>query len=401
MSDGDDLPAPSSADAAPTAAAAASADPVDLDAPVPAGDAQAIKAGEAPPSRTFWASLNHPFAVGFSLTLGGLVALLLGLAFSNLSTVIIYVVFALFAALGLDPIVRMLERHKVSRPWGIVTVYAGFAVILVGVLWLIIPTVVRQIAQFVKDIPSLITSFQSSEFYHWLQNNFGDQVGDLLGQIRKFLSDPANIAAIGGGVVQVGLTIGTTISGLIIILVLSLYFLASLPVMKESFTRLAPARNRSRISSLTEQITDSIGGYLGGMVILAFCNSVITFFLYLFLGLPFPLLLAVTAFCLTLIPLVGSVLFWIVGSVIALFSSPFSALIFAIIYLVYMQLEAYVLTPRVMNRTISVPGALVVIGALVGGTLLGLLGALVAIPVTASILLIIKQVIIPRQDAKL
>jgi predicted PurR-regulated permease PerM len=65
-----------------------------------------------------------------------------------------------------------------------------------------------------------------------------------------------------------------------------------------------------------------------------------------------------------------------------------------------MQLEAYLLTPRVMNRTISVPGSLVVIGALVGGTLLGLLGALVAIPVTASILLIVKQVIIPRQDAK-
>ena len=75
-------------------------------------------------------------------------------------------------------------------------------------------------------------------------------------------------------------------------------------------------------------------------------------------------------------------------------------LIFAIVYLVYMQVEAYLLTPRVMNRTISVPGSLVVIGALVGGTLLGLLGALVAIPVTASVLLIIKQIVIPRQDAK-
>jgi predicted PurR-regulated permease PerM len=65
-----------------------------------------------------------------------------------------------------------------------------------------------------------------------------------------------------------------------------------------------------------------------------------------------------------------------------------------------MQLEAYVLTPRVMNRAISVPGALVVIGALIGGTLLGLLGALVAVPVTASILLIVKQVLIPKQDAR-
>ncbi len=80
--------------------------------------------------------------------------------------------------------------------------------------------------------------------------------------------------------------------------------------------------------------------------------------------------------------------------------SPTAGLWFAVIYLAYMQVEAYILTPRVMNRTISIPGALVVIGALVGGTLLGLLGALVAIPVTASVLLIIKQIVIPRQDAK-
>ena len=100
------------------------------------------------------------------------------------------------------------------------------------------------------------------------------------------------------------------------------------------------------------------------------------------------------------IPLVGTVLFWGIGSVIALFANPVSALFFAAAYLVYMQLEAYVLTPKVMNKTISVPGSLVVIGALVGGTLMGLLGALVAIPVTALVLLIVKKVLIPKQDAK-
>ena len=111
--------------------------------------------------------------------------------------------------------------------------------------------------------------------------------------------------------------------------------------------------------------------------------------------------MGVVAFRITLIPLIGSVLYWIVATTLALFTSPVSALIFAIIYLIYIQLEAYVLTPRVMSRAISVPGALVVIGALVGGTLLGLLGALVAIPITASILLIIKQIVDPaagRED---
>ncbi|MHA7984227.1 AI-2E family transporter [Rathayibacter sp. CAU 1779] len=364
-------------------------------------DAAAIRSHEAPPSRTFWANLNHPFVLGFTLTIGGLAAILLGLAVSNLSTIIIYVVFALFAALGLDPIVRTLERHKVARPWGIVIVYAAFALILVGVLWLIVPTAVDQITQFVKDVPSIITKFQHSDFYDWLQTNFGDEVGSITDQIRSFLSNPSNIAAIGGGVVKVGFTIGTVISGIIIVLVLSLYFLASLPLIKTSFTRLTPARSRRTVSEMIEQISGGIGSYLGGMVVLAFFNSIVAGLLYLFLGLPFPLLMAVAAFCITLIPLVGSVLFWIAGTVIALFSSPLGALVFAIIYIVYMQIEAYVLTPRVMNRAISVPGSLVVIGALVGGTLLGLLGALVAIPVTASILLIIKKIFIPRQDAKL
>jgi predicted PurR-regulated permease PerM len=162
-----------------------------------------------------------------------------------------------------------------------------------------------------------------------------------------------------------------------------------------------PARNRALTAELTEEITASVGGYLGGMVVLAFFNSVVCFVLYSVLQLPFPLLMAVVAFCITIIPLVGTVLFWGIGSVIALFANPLSALIFAAGYLVYMQLEAYVLTPRVMTKTISVPGSLVVIGALVGGTLMGLLGALVAIPVTASILLIIKKIVIPKQDAKI
>lgn len=148
---------------------------------------------------------------------------------------------------------------------------------------------------------------------------------------------------------------------------------------------------------MTEEITGSVGSYLMGMVVLAFFNSVITFILYSILGLPFPLLLAVVAFCLTIIPLVGTVIFWIVGTVVALFSSPIAALVFGVLYLIYMQLEAYVLTPKVMNKAIAVPGSLVVIGALVGGTLMGLLGALVAIPVTASILLIIKKVFIPAK----
>jgi predicted PurR-regulated permease PerM len=367
-----------------------------------AGDVGTIVRQQEQPdaSRQRWANLNHPFAVGFTITLGGLSAALLLLTLSNISTIVIYVVFALFAALGLDPVVKFFERHGVKRPWGIVIVYFSFAVVLVAVLWLVIPTLVEQIGLLIKNFPETIANFENSDFYAWIESTFGASVGQFLDEAEKWIANPANIAAIGGGVVKLGVTIGTTISGLLIILVLSLYFLASIPARKVSFARLAPARNRPKVLDLTNQITDSIGGYLVGMVILAFCNSIVATLLHLFLGLPFPVLMGVVAFLITLIPLIGSVLYWMVASTLALFTSPVAALIFAVIYLIYIQLEAYVLTPRVMNRAVSVPGALVVIGALVGGTLLGLLGALVAIPITASILLIIKQIAIPRQDAK-
>ncbi len=369
--------------------------------PAPAsGTANEASEVDGSPARTFWANLNNPFALGFFLVLGGLVALVLGLAVGSLSTIIVYIALALFVALGLDPAVRMLERRKLSRAWAIVIAYSAFALVLVGVLFLIIPTVIQQIAQFVTDIPSIIKDFESTDVYGWLASTFGDPIETLTNEVLKFLSDPGNIAAVGGGVLQVVVGVGTAISGGIIVVVLSLYFLASLVAMKKSLYQLAPARNRAKVADLTEQITDSIGSYLMGMVTLAFFNATFTFIMYLLLGLQFAALMAVVAFCITIIPLVGPVLFWIIGSTVALFLNPVAALVFAIAYLIYMQVEAYVLTPKVMNKAVSVPGALVVIGALVGGTLLGLLGALVAVPVTASILLIIKQVVIPRQDAK-
>ncbi|TQJ30424.1 AI-2E family transporter [Microbacterium sp. SLBN-146] len=363
-------------------------------------DAVAVRSGEAPASRTFWATLNSPFGAGFLLTLGGLAALLLGLAISNIATVLIYIALAMFAALGLDPVLKWIERRKVKRPWAIVIVFFTFGVILIGLLWLVVPTLIEQITAFVTSLPGTISSFQQTDFFHWLEGIFGDGLGTLVTDLQTFITNPANIAAISGGLLRVGAGIATAISGGLIVVVLTLYFVASLPSIKVALTQFAPARNRVKVREMTNQITDSVGSYLMGMVVLAFFNSIVAFLLHLFLGLPFPLLMGVLAFVITIIPLVGPVLYWIFGTVLALFTSPVAALVFGLAYLVYIQIEAYVITPRVMSKAISIPGSLVVIGALIGGTLLGLLGALIAVPVTASILLIIKQVFIPRQDAK-
>lgn len=353
------------------------------------------------PSRSFWTRIDRPFVFGFLVTLGGLGAIVIGLALSNLSTVLIYIALALFGALGLDPAVRFLERRGLSRVISVVITILALIVVFALVIWMIVPVVIDQIVSFVQSVPGMIKDFTHSDIYGTLEAQFGDQFQDLVAQVQSFLTDFGNLATIGGGALAVGASIATSISGAIVVLVLTLYFLASLPTMKQGMLRLAPARDRARAGDIADQITDSVGGYVMGMVILALCNATLAFLLYLFLGLPFPPLMAAIAFCITLIPLVGSVLFWILGTCLALFTNPIAALVFAAIYLVYMQIEAYVITPRVMNKAVSVPGSLVVIGALAGGTLLGLLGALVAVPVTASILIIIKQVLVPKQDARI
>lgn len=352
------------------------------------------------PSRSFWTRIDRPFVFGFLVTLGGLGAIVIGLALTSLSTVLIYIALAMFAALGLDPAVRFLERRGLSRAMSVLVVILSLIVVVALILWMILPIVIEQIASFVSSVPGMIADFQRSDIYATLNAQFGDQFQGLVADLQKFLTDPGNIASIGGGALKVGASIATGISGAIVVLVLTLYFVASLTGIKQSLLLLVPARDRTRAGDITDQITDSVGGYVMGMVVLAFFNAILALLLYTFLGLPFPPLMATVAFCITLIPLVGSVMFWIIGTGLALFTDPVGALIFGIVYLIYMQVEAYVITPRVMNKAISIPGSLVVIGALAGGTLLGLLGALVAVPVAASILIIIKQVWVPRQDAR-
>lgn len=371
-----------------------------------AGPGPAAPAGAAEPlrrtarQRRVLGRLDAPFRTGFLLTLGALTAFAVGLAIQDLAAVVIYIVVAIFIALGLNPVVLTLEKRGMPRAGAVATTFGMVVAVLALVLSLVIPTIVDQIAQFVQAVPTMIRDFQAGTTYQWLEEYFSDSLGGIITEIQSFLTNPGNIAAIGGGALQFGVSIINAGSGLIVVLVLTLYFVVSLPQMTTAMYSLAPARDRSKLADLTEQITSSVGSYVGGMIILALINGALVGVLYVLLGLPFALLMGVAALCITLIPMIGSVLFWVIGTGMALFTSPTSAIIFAIVYLVYMQVEAYVLTPRIMNRAVSVPGPLVIISAVAGGSLLGLLGAFIAIPVTASILLIIRQVWVPRQNAK-
>lgn len=346
-------------------------------------------------------SMANPLRTGFLLTLGALGALMIGFAIRDLTTVIIYIVFAIFIALGLQPIIVRLQKLGWSRTWSVVGTMVGLLAVGGGVLGIVIPTVANQLATFISSIPALIRDFRESDLYATLDGFFEDGFGNLVSQVQVFLTDPANIAAIGGGALQTGVTVINITSGLIIVLVLSIYFVAALPRMKDAMIQLVAARSRPRLHDLTDQVMASTGSYVGGMVILAALNAVFTALLHWILQLPFPLLMGVIAFCITVIPMIGTVLFWGIASTLALLTNPTTALIFALIYFIYMQIEAYFITPRVMNRAVAVPASLVVIGALAGGSLLGLLGAFIAIPITAAILIVIQQVWIPRQNERI
>jgi len=347
-------------------------------------------------------TLQRPFAIGFVGALGALAAILLVLTLGSLSTILVSIAVGLFIALGLDPVVVRLEARGIKRPFAIAIVFAAFAVLLALLLALVIPVVTRQAVELVSNAPTFLTGIQDQEWFRSLSDYLGPGV-DLQGALDWLYgvaADPKTWVVLAGGALNLGVGIANGFFGGFIALVLALYFLASMQAMKNAFYSLVPRRFRPRVVSITDQITASIGGYVSGMVVLAGINAVLGLIMMLIVGVPYAGILAVVIFFVTLIPLVGSIIATVIVATVGLFDSPTTALVVIVYYLVYMQIESYVLTPRVMNKAVSVPGALVVIGAMVGGSLIGLLGALVSIPVTASILLIIKQVVVPRQNAK-
>ncbi|CAN5290035.1 hypothetical protein BH09ACT6_BH09ACT6_13670 [soil metagenome] len=341
-----------------------------------------------------------PFKTAFVATLGVLLALLLGSAVISLSTALTLIFIALFVCLGLYPVVQRLERRRFSRAGAVLTVLGGFVVVVALLVWLIVPIVVEQATQLVTYLPSGFDQIEHQPWFEDVNNAFGGALTPGVEWLAQASADPSVWLYIGGGALRVGAGILNGTFGTIFVIVLTLYFVASLESIKAAAYSLVPASKRAGFIEISETIAASVGKYLGGMVILAAMNAVFTFILLTACGVRFAPVLAALAFPITLIPLVGSVVNTVIITFVSLFTSPSTALVVLIVMLVYVQIEAYVLTPRIVGKAISIPGSLVLIGALVGGTLLGLLGALIACPVSASVLLIMKKIVVPAQNAR-
>lgn len=342
----------------------------------------------------------RPLGSGFLVAVGVILAVALALAVASLSSVLLSLVLALFLALALDPAVVRLQQLGLSRGWGVGVVAAAFLVLVGLIIAFVVPATIRQFVAAVAAAPETIAEIESSDWFRSLEQTLGVDVEAAVAAAIGSAVNISSFLAVSGGVLRVGFGIVGAISSTFIVVVLTLYFVSSLRSMKESLASLIPEYRRARFRALLEQITGSVGGVIAGAIMLSSFNAVVVFVLQLAIGSPIAVVMAITAFFITLIPLIGSLLFWVIGSACALLAGPWAALIFLVAYFAYIQVEAYVITPRIMGRTVAVPGVLVIIGAMIGATLMGLIGALVAIPVTASILIIVRQVVIPAQNAK-
>jgi predicted PurR-regulated permease PerM len=252
----------------------------------------------------------------------------------------------------------------------------------------------------VKTAPAFLSGVNEIPFIVKLDAQLGGAISDALSSTGVYLGDSANWPKMLGGVVQVGLSIFNGFFGALIVIILSLYFMASMETFKRWLYSLVATSKRGKFADIAEQIASSVGRYVMSQVSIGIIQSVMVFILLTVTGVPFALVISFIAFILALIPLVGSVTSAIIASLVALSVSPTTAIIVAVTYIIYMQIEAYIITPKIMSRAVEVPGAVVVVAALAGGALLGVLGALVAIPIAASIILIIRQVLVPYQEQR-
>ncbi|WP_448003543.1 AI-2E family transporter [Agromyces bauzanensis] len=339
------------------------------------------------------------FRIGFVGALGVLVALLLGGIVGQLGTVILYVALALFLALGLDPVVSWLQRRDLPRWLAILLVVVVVIGLFVGLIATLVPIVIEQTKILIEDWDAIVEGVRDSDFVGWLNSLVGgDAIQQAITAGGDWLADPDNLGSLTGGLLAVGAGILGGFTGATIVLILMLYFLASLASMKRYAARFVPASSRPGFRSVSEEITGSVGRYVIGQLSLGGLNGVLSLIYLSIIGAPAPILLAFIAFLGSLVPLIGTLTGAIIITLVCFAASPATALAAAIYYLVYMQVEAYVLSPRIMSRAVAVPGALVVIAAIAGGTLGGVLGALVAIPVAASLIIIVEKVVFPRQD---
>jgi predicted PurR-regulated permease PerM len=335
---------------------------------------------------------RSPFFVGMAAAAG--VAVTYGVAelIIRARSVLVLIGLALFIAAGLEPVVQWLTERRMPRWAAVLTVIAAVAAVLAGFVLAAIPPLASQATALAQHLPQYLHSLRDphSEFgrlnirYHIEQ------------RITEVISSRGG--SIASGVLGAGKVVLSAATSAIVLIVLTIYFLAGMPRIKRFLYRFAPQSRRTRVILLGDEIFTKVGGYLLGNVLTSVVAGGGTYVWMVCCGIPYPALLALTVALLDLIPVIGSTLGGAMVTLVALtVSLPVAGLTLAF-YVGYRLAEDYLLVPRIMGRTVKVPAAVTVVAVLVGAALLGLIGALVAIPAAASVRLLLQEITFRRMD---
>ena len=340
---------------------------------------------------------SQPFYFGFLAASGAVIAITLLRAFASASQVFVLIIISLFFAMGLNPAVLFIERRGLNRSKS-VAVTVSTVVAFVGLfIWVAAPLIIDQVNALINNAPQLISDLKSNATINQLNIDYGI-VDTIQEKVQSSIKDGKFVIGAFGGVLGVGKAFISGIFSILTILVLTLYFLAALPTVTQDAYRLVPASRRERVAKISDAIIFRVGAFVGGQITISFFASIFILILGFSLNLPYKFALALVVFVCGLIPLIGHFIGISIVTIIALTDSPLIAAIAFIAYVVYVQFENYVLTPRVMKRSLSIPGLVTIIAALIGTSLLGLVGGILAVPIAAAVLLILEVVVYPQAD---
>ncbi len=366
----------------------------------PAADSVSGPTG-GPPRRAFGQAgrpLNRqsPFYVGFVGAFGVLAAYGLWQAVASLGTVLTLLTVAVFLTLSLNPLVEVLLRRGLRRGGAVAVVFVTAVLVLVLLGFVVVPPVTQQGADLARNAPGYVDGLLSNPRVQDIDQHY-HVVDKVQQEVNKRLTDSDFMSQVAGGVLGAGRIVAEGIFSTLTVLVLTLYFLSSLPTLKQAAYAVVPASRRPRVISLSEEIMRRVGSYAIGQVVVAGVNAGFAWLMMTIVGIPYAAVLAVAVGFLGLVPMVGATLGAVLVAAVALFDDPKKAVVAVVYFIVYQQTENYLVAPRIMQRTVSVPGAVTIVAALIGGTLLGMLGALLAIPAAAGLLLLYDEVLVPRQ----
>ena len=340
---------------------------------------------------------SHPFYFGFMVTIGALLALTMLQALASASAVFILIIISIFLAAGLNPAVMFFQNRGLKRGASVGAVMASVLLFVAAFIAIAVPPLIDQGNQLLDNAPALIKDLNNNAFINDLNNKYG-VIDSLQTKIDSLIKDGQFAITAFGGVIGVGKAVVSGLVSTITILVLTLYFLASLPQVINIGLRFVPATRRDRVSKLTNAIVGRIGSFVGGQAIIAALAATFILIMGLIVGMPYPGPLAMVVLICGFIPLVGHFIGMSIVTVVSLTDSLTTAAIALGAYILYVQIENYVITPRIMRKSLAIPGLVTIIAALLGTSLLGLVGGLLAVPIAAAVLLILDEVVFPRAD---